>query len=161
MKSIWILLTLLLIAAAPGKNSGSEAKHRCTPAPRLDSESFRSVMETVAEGWNRGDAQLAASCFAENAIYSGPPSSPHRGRKELYEWFGGAKGRELPMRMTWHHLVFDPAQQIGVGEFTFRYRIPTHGVAVVRMSNGLILNWREYEVESPKSWDKFVGENRF
>jgi hypothetical protein len=118
-------------------------------------------MQTVADGWNRGDAKLAASCFAENAIYSGPPSPPHRGRKDLYAWFGGAKGRELPMHMTWHHLVFDPAQQIGVGESTFRYRIQTHGLVIVKISNGLIVNWREYEVESSVPWDQFVGENRF
>lgn len=63
--------------------------------------------------------------------------------------------------MTWHHLVFDPAQQVGVGESTFRYRIQTHGLVIVKISNGLIVNWREYEVESSLPWDKFVGRNRF
>lgn len=128
---------------------------------RLNALEFGALMQTVAEGWNRGDAKLAASCFAENAIYSSPPSPAHVGRENLYVWFGGAHGRELPMSMTWHHLVFDPAQQVGVGESTFRYRIQTHGLVIVKISNGLIVNWREYEVESSLPWDKFVGRNRF
>lgn len=118
-------------------------------------------MERVAQRWNRGDAEQAASCFTETAVFSGPPSTPHRGRRELFDWFGGAKGRELPMHMAWHHLLFDQARQIGVGEFTFRYRIQTHGLVIVKISNGLIVNWREYEIESPLPWDRFVGENRF
>ena len=117
-------------------------------------------MKTVAEGWNRGDAQQAASCFSENALYSGS-TIPHRGRQDLFNWFGGAKGRKLPMHMEWHHLLFDPAQQIGAGEFTFRYRMQTHGLVIVKIADGLIVNWREYEIESRLPWDRFVGENRF
>jgi hypothetical protein len=63
--------------------------------------------------------------------------------------------------MTWHHLVFDPSQQVGVGEYTFRYRIQTHGMVIVKFSSGLITNWREYEVESNLGWDEFVGANKF
>ena len=127
----------------------------------LNAVHFRSVMQTVAEGWNRGDARLATSCFAENAIYSSPPSPPHRGRKALYEYFGGAAGRELPMHMTWHNLIFDPARQIGVGEYTFCYRKQTHGLVIVKFANGLLNNWREYEVESELPWAQFTADNRF
>ena len=71
-----ILLTLvsaLLIGIVPAQDSGQpEASRGCTATPVLDSEGFRSVMQTVANGWNRGDARMAASCFAENAVYSGP-----------------------------------------------------------------------------------------
>lgn len=65
------------------------------------------------------------------------------------------------MEMSWHHLLFDPAPQIGVAEYTFRYQIQTHGLVIVRLSNGLIVNWREYEVKSTLPWDQFVAENRF
>jgi len=135
--------------------------HGCAPTGRIDRERFPEVMQTVAEGWNSGNSRLAASCFAENAIYSGPPSPGHRGRNALYEFFGGNKGRELPMHMVWHHLVFDPTQQIGVGEYTFRYQTQTHGLVIVKVSGGLIQNWREYEIESELPWEKFVGDNRF
>jgi hypothetical protein len=84
----------------------------------MNTEQFLWVMQTIAEGWNRDNAGLAASCFTEDAVYSGPPSTPHRGRKALYEYFGGARGRELPMQMTWHNLIFDPDLRIGVGEYT-------------------------------------------
>lgn len=157
---VGICAVAILIFRASPVGSG-ESPRGCAPVSRLNVDGFQSVMQTVAEGWNRGDAKTAASCFAEDAIYSGPPSLPHRGRKALYEYFGGGKGRELPMHMTWHNLVFDAAQQIGVGEYTFKYRIQTHGLVIVKMSNGLILNWREYEVESPVPWEQFVGENRF
>src|SRR5215467_2778679 len=69
--------------------------------------------------------------------------------------------RKYPMHMSWHNLLFDPAQQIGAGEYTFRYRIQTHGLVIVKISNGLIVNWREYEIESPLPWDRFIGDNRF
>lgn len=141
--------------------AGASREQERAPTSRLDTDGFRSLVHTVAEGWNRGDAKMAASCFAKDAVYSGPPAPPHRGRQALYEYFGGDKGRELPMHMTWHHLVFDPAQQIGMGEYTFRYRVQTHGIVIVKVSDGLIVNWREYEVESPLQWEQFVGENRF
>lgn len=47
------------------------------------------------------------------------------------------------------------------GEYTFQYRVQTHGVVVVKIENGLIKNWREYEIESELPWDQFVGTNRF
>ena len=65
------------------------------------------------------------------------------------------------MHMRWHNLLFDPAQQIGAGEYTFRYRIQTHGLVIVNISKGLIRNWREYETSSTLDWDQFVGDNRF
>jgi hypothetical protein len=162
MKLSWKLLAVFLIAQTgrvPGQNLAQVKE--CSASPSLGDRGFQSVLETVATGWNQGNARLAASCFAEDAIFSGPPSVPHRGRKELYEWFGGERGRALPMRMTWHHILFDTGQQIGVGEFTFKYQIQTHGLVIVRMSNGLILNWREYEIESPLTWERFVADNRF
>jgi len=127
----------------------------------LSSAEFIKLMEQVSLGWNEGNAKKAADCFSENAQYSAPPSPPRIGRQALYEYFGGAKGRELPMHMHWHHLAFDPNGQIGMGEYTFQYRLQTHGVVVVKIENGLIQNWREYEIESELPWDRFVGTNRF
>jgi hypothetical protein len=132
------ILTVSLMQFAIGTQQRRAALVRpCAPGGEINRERFASVMQTISEGWNRGDARLAAS------------------------FFGGSKGRELPMHMTWHHLVFDPVQQIGVGEYTFTYRMQTHGLVIVKMSRGLVLNWREYEVESNLPWDQWVGENRF
>jgi len=65
------------------------------------------------------------------------------------------------MHMTWHNRIFDPARQIGVREYTFRYKIETHGLVMVRIEHGLITKWREYEAESNLPWDQFTGENKF
>jgi len=156
-----VVIALLARQSLNAKSAGSSVAHGCAPAGTIARERFQELMETVAEGWNSGNARLAASCFSETAIYSGPPSPGHRGRKGLYEFFGGDKGRELPMHMVWHHLVFDPAQQIGAGEYTSRYRKQTHGLVIVKISGGLIQNWREYEIESELPWEEFVGDNTF
>ena len=153
--AISALLSILLITGP------LHAQPACSPAEKVTNQQFRAVMQTVADGWNRGNAELAASCFAETAVYSAPPGLPRRGRKALYDFFGGSKGRDLPMHMTWHNLIFDPAQQIGVGEYTFRYKIQTHGLVIVKIEHGLITHWREYEVESNLPWDQFAAENKF
>lgn len=163
-KTLRIAMLCAGIALAPAPTVGSKheiLEHGCVPAARLDSGGFRLLLQTVANGWNRGDAKLAASCFAPDALYSAPPANPRRGRQALYLYFGGARGRGAPMHMVWHHLLFDPVQQIGVGEYTFRYRIQTHGIVIVKIADGLIHNWREYEVVSPLPWDEFTGDNRF
>jgi len=158
---LFSLFSQSVTSRIPVRKNQAASLTQCVPSARIDREGFRLVIQTVADGWNRGDARLAASCFDEGAMYSAPPSPPHRGRKALDEFFGGTKGRELPMQMTWHNLVFDPQQQIGVGEYTFRYKEQTHGLVIVKISNGLIVNWREYEVASGLPWEEFVGENRF
>lgn len=120
------------------------------------------MLATVALGWNSGNARLAADCFTEDAMYSSPPDKRIRkGRQELFEFFGGEKGRPQPMSMLWHHIVFDETTQIGMGEYTFTYQIRTHGAVVIRIVGGKIANWREYEHESRLGWEEMIGENHF
>jgi ketosteroid isomerase-like protein len=84
-------------------------------------EEFRRLMDTVAEGWNEGNARKAAECYTEDAVYTEPPDKQvYVGRKALYEFFGGGKKAEPPMKMVWHHLAFDEEGQIGFGEYTFQ-----------------------------------------
>lgn len=120
------------------------------------------IMNEISAGWNQNNARRAASCFTEDALYSSVPNPRIRsGRNALYQWFGGDKGRPRPMRMEWHHLLFDPEQQIGVGEYTFKYEVQSHGMVIVRFKDRLVSNWREYEEESPKSWKEVIGDNDF
>lgn len=131
-------------------------------AGEADSRQFRQLMNTLADGWNTGNARQAAECFTEDAIYVEPPDKQiYRGRAELYRFFGGDQGRRDAMSMTWHHLLFDPEQQIGVGEFTFVYGTPVHGMVIVRVRDGKISNWREYWYESPLGWAEFTRTNPF
>jgi hypothetical protein len=34
-------------------------------------------------------------------------------------------------------------------------------MVILRIVNGKIANWREYEVESRMNWEEMVGDNRF
>jgi hypothetical protein len=132
------------------------------PGKNITSAQFRDHMQQLADAWNRGNARAAADLFAKGALYSSAPNSEAReGRQALFEWFGGTHGRPKPMQMVWHHLVFDEETQIGAGEYTFIYEVRTHGMALIRLRDGKIANWREYEVESPLDWEAMVGKNGF
>ena len=160
-----VSVVVLVLAASLTCIVGSTAKQFSENSPRastLTPAEFRDHMKQLADAWNRGDARVAADLFAEDALYSSPPNSRiHDGRQDLFEWFGGAHGRPKPMRMVWHHLVFDEEQQIGAGEYTFTYGMRTHGMVLIRFRDGRIANWREYEIESPLDWDVVVGKNQF
>ncbi len=55
-------------------------------------------MQTIADGWNEGDARKATDCFSGDAIYVEPPEKQlFHGRTELYEFFGGTKGTDIPI----------------------------------------------------------------
>ena len=65
-------------------------------------------MQATADGWNNGNARKSAECFSEDAIYVEPPNKQlYHGREELYEFFGGDKGTDIPMKMIGHHLAFN------------------------------------------------------
>ncbi|MCU0627829.1 MAG: nuclear transport factor 2 family protein [Gemmatimonadaceae bacterium] len=131
-------------------------------AAGVSADSFRRVLTGVAEAWNAGDARRAVARFTDDATYSQPPDRQlRRGRAQLFDYFGGTKGRPGEMRMTWHHLAFDSTTQVGFGEFSFTYGTTAHGVAVVRLRDGRIANWREYWVESPLDWRGFTRQNPF
>lgn len=149
-------LALAVLVMVAGNAAGGKGPRKIpTPA-------FQKLMQTVAEGWNEGNARKAADCFALDAVYAEPPGKQlYRGRAELYEFFGGDKPPQPPMSMEWHHLVFDPETQIGSGEYTFQMDQRYHGMVIVRLKDGLIATWREYQYPSSLSWGEFVGESAF
>jgi hypothetical protein len=150
-------LGLLVLCASLGATQDG----RAGPA-KTSTATFRSLMETIAAGWNEGNARKAADCFAEDALYLEPPDRQFfSGRPALYEFFGGGKKPEPPMKMTWHHLAFDEESRVGFGEYSFQMNRRYHGVVVVRLRDGKIANWREYQYESPLEWKEFVSKNPF
>ena len=129
---------------------------------RLGPREFERLMQTVAEGWNEGNARKAADCFSENAIYIEPPEKQlYHGRAALYDFFGGDAGTDLPMRMTWHHLALHEQEQIGFGEYTFQLNNRYHGIVIVKLESGLIKHWREYQYRSDLGWEEFTRHNSF
>jgi ketosteroid isomerase-like protein len=172
------LLLATLVTTAGGLSAGSvpdsNGVSRPDPIPwceRIESRSqagataahFARLLDEVAAGWNAGDARRAAACFTEDAVYNAAGDSTARhGRVALYDFFGGERGRPAPMSMTWHHRAFDSAAQVGFGEYTFGYAdYRAHGVTVIRLRQGRIARWREYEVASAASWAEFTQSNPF
>jgi SnoaL-like domain len=151
----WLLSCLVLAGCAGARSAG-------TPTGSLDAQGFRTLMERVAAGWREGNAAKAVECFTEDALYEEPPRKQfHSGRADLLEFFGGEKGTDKPMHMTWHHLVFDPVTQVGAGEYTFRLNRQYHGVVLVKLRDGRIARWREYQTESSLSFEEFSAATRF
>jgi hypothetical protein len=129
---------------------------------KMSTDEFKHLMQTVADGWNGGNARRAADCFSEDAIYIEPPEKQlYHGRAELYEFFGGDNGTDIPMQMTWHHLAFNQEEQVGFGEYTFQMHGRYHGIVVVKIEAGLIERWREYQYRSELNWEEFTSPNPF
>jgi ketosteroid isomerase-like protein len=129
---------------------------------RILTEEYNRLMQTVADGWNEGDARKAADCFSEDAVYVEPPEKQlYHGRAELYEFFGVDGSTDVPMKMTWHHLAFNEEEQVGFGEYTFQMHGRYHGIVVVKIESGLIKQWREYQYRAELSWEEFTRHNPF
>jgi hypothetical protein len=48
---------------------------------KISTDEFERLMQTIAEGWNEGNARQAADCFSQDAIYVEPPDKQlYRGR---------------------------------------------------------------------------------
>ena len=65
------------------------------------------------------------------------------------------------MQMTWHHLAFNEADQVGFGEYTFEMHRRYHGIVIVKIESGLIKGWREYRYQTGLSWEEFTSYNPF
>ena len=129
---------------------------------QASTQDFVLLMETVADGWNEGNARRAANCFTEGAVYMEPPDRQfYKGRQAIYDFFGGPTKPNPPMHMKWHHLAFNEQEQIGYGEYTFQMNQRYHGVVTVLVQNGKIAKWREYQYKSDTDWEAFTGKSRF
>lgn len=123
---------------------------------------FIEIAQSIAKGWNEGNASFAAQFFAENAVYEEPPKKQfYKGYDSIFEFFGGEKGFEIPMRMTWYNLAFDEKHQVGFGEYTFSMNSQYHGIVVMQFHNRKIIKWREYQYKSDLDWKDFTGESSF
>ena len=123
---------------------------------------FKQLMNRVAEAWNEGNARKAADCYTKEAVYTEPPDKQvYIGQQALYEFFGGDEPPEPPMQMTWHHLSFDEDSQVGFGEYSFQMNNLYHGIVIVKIAEGQISHWREYQYKSDQAWRDFAGKSVF
>ena len=126
---------------------------------RISSDEFTDILTQISTGWNEGNARMAADVFAGDAVYEEPPRKQYyRGQPAIFEFFGGEKGFDRPMKMTWHHVAFDEDTQIGFGEYTFAMNKQYHGIVIIMIKNKKIARWREYQYESSLDWSVFSGE---
>ena len=129
-----------------------------TVPARLSPEGFQQLMAELAAAWNAGDAQRAASLFAEDAVYVDPSRRKfYRGRAVLRDLFDRTSQR-APMRIAWRHVFFDEPSQTGAAEFTFEWSGHAYtGVAIVVLEGSLVSRWREYQVEADSAFDVISG----
>jgi len=152
MKRIFSLI-LLLVFGCCCQNKNNE---------QINSEQFTAILKQVSEGWNDGNAKKAAEVFAIDAVYEEPPKKQYyKGQAAIFEFFGGTEGFDRPMRMAWHNVAFNEEAQVGFGEYTFAMNKQYHGIVAIKINNGKIALWREYQYESSMDWEIFSDESRF
>ncbi len=128
----------------------------------INAEEFIKIATDISKGWNEGNAKFAAQYFDDDAVYEEPPKKQfYKGQKNIFEFFGGDKGFDIPMKMKWHNLAFNEKSQIGFGEYTFAMNSQYHGIVIMKFENGKIIKWREYQYQSALDWHNFTGESEF
>ncbi|HKZ39234.1 MAG TPA: nuclear transport factor 2 family protein [Chryseolinea sp.] len=128
----------------------------------ISSEQFTNVLKQISDGWNEGNARKAVDVFAVDAVYEEPPRKQYyKGHTAIFEFFGGDKGFNRPMKMRWHNVAFNEDAQIGFGEYTFAMNKQYHGIVAIKIKNGKIALWREYQYESSMDWKEFSGDSEF
>ena len=125
---------------------------------RSEHEEFAALMQTLADAWSNQDTAAALSVFHEDAIYMEPPDVQlYRGHEQLRPYFDALTPGTT---MRFHNLFYNPESGIGGGEYTFGHRDSEQadvGVAVVRVSNGRIVFWREYQRKGPADFSTFLS----
>lgn len=75
-------------------NSGYSPTPICDGTPRstsIGAAQFRSLLDSVAIGWNSGRPATSAGCFTENAVYLEPPDRQrYQGRPAILQFFAAS-----------------------------------------------------------------------
>lgn len=124
--------------------------------------SFRGLLQELADAWNRGNADKAAALFTPGAIYTEPPGQQRYVGRDAIRAYFDETFRVAPPFMEWHTMAIDGQSGRGFAEYSFTWngRI-YHGVVVLRVVDGLISNWREYQVRTEIPWEQFTRDNWF
>lgn len=123
----------------------------------MDREAFVVLADRLASAWNAGDAIAAADCFAEDVDYADPRLYHFSSRAKLVPFFEpGPHGHAV----TWHRLLFDDVDQVGVLEYTYVGHHRYHGVAIVEFdSTGRFARWREWQHrDDERDWEEYLAQ---
>jgi len=120
---------------------------------------FRNLLQSLADAWSRREYASAAEAFAEDVRYGDPTRYSFQGRDELRAFFENDEGYD--QRTVWHTVVFDEEQQIGAVEYTYEGTYRYHGTVLIKIVDGKISRWREYQHIDPREWEEFTAATAF
>lgn len=125
----------------------------------LATDDFHALLVRLAQLWAARDYAAIVEAFAPDVHYADPLRYRLDGRAALRAFF--ENDDDLPQRTQWHVAVFDPTTQTGAAEYTYDGTHRYHGVALIRLADGLITHWREYQHIDAREWRDYVGATRF
>ena len=126
------------------------------PRRLLTADEFKALLERLGAAWRARQYAAAAACFADEVAYGDPTRYALHGRAALRGFFEDDEDKE--QHVDWHTIVFDPAQQVGMAEYTYEGTHRYHGAVTVRIAQGLIAHWREHQhIDDQRSWEEFTG----
>jgi len=126
---------------------------------KMTKTAFRGLLERLANGWTNRDYATVIEAFAKDVRYADPLRYNLRGRDKLRTFFEADDGQE--QRTTFHTVIFDESRQVAAVEYTYEGSHRYHGVALIRLENGLITHWREYQHIDQRAWSEFVSGTEF
>jgi SnoaL-like domain len=118
-------------------------------------QDFTAMLQAMARGWTERNYEAVVQFFAEDVRYIDPVRYRIASRAELLKFYENDEG--YPQESLWHNIVFDEAQQMGAGEYSYRGTHLYHGLVLVKVQDGLITHWREYQHISDVAWEDFTA----
>lgn len=122
----------------------------------MTKKEFSVLLHQLADAWTMRDYSKAVSCFASDIRYADPLRYRFQGREELLRFF--SNDDDCSQEITWHTLLFDEEMQVGMAEYTYCGTHRYHGVALIKIRDGLISHWREYQHTSDLDWTAFTAD---
>src|SRR5258708_24657151 len=105
----------------------------------MTSSDFCSLLQGLADGWQRRDYARVARSYTEDVQYKDPTRYHFTSRGDLLKFFEDDVG--LPQSTVWHTIVFEEAQQVGAAEHTYTGPIQLHGTVLLNVANGCLSHW--------------------
>lgn len=110
---------------------------------------MEEVLARFADALARGDADVAANLFAEDAIYEEPPHFRFEGREAIRAFFRDFAARHSAARFTVLRFAADPERSLLAAEWEWRYLSASDqqerafsGMSFIAFAGGRIASWR-------------------
>ena len=111
------------------------------------------MLDRMAADWTRKDYRAVADRFGDRLFYSDSLNYSFSTRADLFGFFEDDGGR--PQSCRFHGIVYDERRGLGAAEYTYEGTFRYHGTVWVRIEEGKIVEWREYQHKSDLDWKEF------